>query len=40
MAANEKLQHNDSVAKMDSKIFRSLVESLIYLSNSRLDILF
>jgi hypothetical protein len=32
--------NNDSVAKVDSRIFQSLVGSLIHLSNSRLDILF
>jgi len=40
MAANKKLQQNDGVAKMDSKIFQSLVGSLIYLTNLRPDILF
>jgi len=40
MTANEKLQKNDDAVKMDSKIFRNLIGSLIYLTNSRPDILF
>jgi len=40
MATNKKSQHNDGAAKMDSKIFQSLVGSLIYLTNLRPDILF
>jgi len=40
MTTNEKLQKNDDAVKMDSKIFRNLVGSLIYLTNSRPDILF
>jgi len=40
MIANNKLQQNDGAAKINSKHFRSLVGSLIYLTNSRLDILF
>jgi hypothetical protein len=40
MASNEKLQKNDSVAKVDSNIFQSLVGSLIYLTILKHDILF
>jgi len=40
MASNEKLQKNDSVAKMDSNIFQSLVGSLIYLTILKHDLLF
>lgn len=40
MIANKKLQQNDGAAKINSKYFKSLVGSLIYLTNSRLDILF
>jgi hypothetical protein len=40
MAANEKLLQDDGAAKIDSKYFRSLVGSLIYLTNSRPDILY
>jgi len=35
MAANEKLLQDDGVTKIDSKYFRSLIGSLIYLTNSR-----
>ena len=38
MALNEKLQQTDGAAKVDAKYFRSLVGSLIYLSNTRPDI--
>jgi hypothetical protein len=40
MIANKKLQQNDGAAKINSKHFKSFVGSLIYLTNSRLDILF
>jgi hypothetical protein len=40
MAANEKLLQDDGVAKIDSKYFRSVVGSLIYLTNSRPNILY
>jgi hypothetical protein len=40
MVVNDKLQQNDRVVSVDSKTFRSIVESLIYLINSRFDILF
>jgi len=40
MTANEKLLQDDGAAKIDSKYFRSLVGSLIYLTNSRPDILY
>ena len=40
MTANEKLLQDDGAPKIDSKYFRSLVGSLIYLINSRLDILY
>jgi hypothetical protein len=40
MAANEKLLQDDGATKIDSKYFRSLVGSLIYLTNSRPNILY
>jgi hypothetical protein len=40
MVANYKLQQNDCAVSVDSKTFRNLVGSLIYLINSRFDILF
>jgi hypothetical protein len=40
MVVNDKLQQNDRVVSVDSKTFRSIVESLIYLINSRFDMLF
>jgi hypothetical protein len=40
MAINEKMQQNDGAEKVDSKIFHSLVGCLVYLTNTRLDILF
>jgi len=40
MAANEKLLQDDVTAKIDSKYFRSLIGSLIFLTNSRSDILY
>ena len=39
MAVNEKLQQDDGAPKFDQKIYRSLVESLIYLTNTRPDII-
>lgn len=39
MAVNEKLQRDDRAQIFDQKIFRSLVESLIYLTNTRPDII-
>ena len=38
MALNEKLQLNDGAEKADPKVYRSLVGSLIYLTNTRPDI--
>ncbi|CAN0920234.1 Retrovirus-related Pol polyprotein from transposon TNT 1-94 [Linum grandiflorum] len=38
MALNEKLQQDDGVKKVDGKIYRSLVGSLIYLTHTRPDI--
>ena len=40
MTANEKLHQDDGAAKIDSKYFKSLVGFLIYLTNSRPNILF
>ena len=40
MTINEKLQQNVGALKVDSTSFRRLVGSLIYLTNSRPDILF
>jgi hypothetical protein len=40
ISANEKLHQDDGAAKIDAKYFRSLVGSLIYLTNSRPNILF
>ncbi|XP_038987033.1 secreted RxLR effector protein 161-like [Phoenix dactylifera] len=39
MALNEKLQQNDGAEKADPKVYRSLADSLMYLTNARLDIL-
>jgi len=39
MTANEKLHQDDGAAKIDSKYFKSLVGFLIYLTNSRPNIL-
>ena len=36
IAFNEKLQQNDGVEKIDPRIYRSLVGSLIYLTNTKL----
>ncbi|KAK9683221.1 hypothetical protein RND81_10G124400 [Saponaria officinalis] len=38
MATNEKLSKNDGQEKVDESIYRSLVGSLIYLTNTRPDI--
>ena len=38
MSSNEKLQQKDAVEKADAKTYRSLVGSLIYLTNTRPDI--
>lgn len=38
MAANDKLRKDDGAKKIDAKLFRSLVGSLIYLTNTRPDI--
>ena len=38
MALNEKLQQEDGAEKVDGKIYRSLVGSLIYLTHTRPDI--
>ncbi|CAL1407137.1 unnamed protein product [Linum trigynum] len=38
MALNEKLQRNDGAEKVDGKLYRSLVGSLIYLTHTRPDI--
>uniref|UniRef100_A0A2N9EI16 Integrase catalytic domain-containing protein n=1 Tax=Fagus sylvatica TaxID=28930 RepID=A0A2N9EI16_FAGSY len=38
MSSNEKLQQNDAAEKADAKAYRSLVGSLIYLTNTRPDI--
>ncbi|KAF5473933.1 hypothetical protein F2P56_005880 [Juglans regia] len=38
MSPNEKLQQNDEAEKADAKAYRSLVRSLIYLKNTRPDI--
>lgn len=35
---NEKLQQDDIVEKMDSNVYRNLVGSLVYLTNTRHDI--
>lgn len=40
LATNEKLQLDDGAAKVDAKIYRSLVGSLIYLTNTRPDIVY
>ena len=40
ITANEKLLQDDGAAKIDSKYFRSLVGSLIYLTNLRSNILY
>jgi len=40
MTTNEKLLQDDGAAKIDSKYFRSLIGFLIYLTNSRPDILY
>ncbi|XP_075483696.1 secreted RxLR effector protein 161-like [Primulina tabacum] len=40
LVVNEKLQLNDGVAKIDAKLYRSLVGSLIYLTNTRPDIVY
>lgn len=37
---NEKLQLDDGTTKVDAKIYRSLVSSLIYLTNTRPDIIY
>ncbi|KAH9681306.1 hypothetical protein KPL71_026926 [Citrus sinensis] len=39
MGLNEKLKHDEKEEKADARIYRSLVGSLIYLTNSRPDIL-
>lgn len=39
MALNEKLQQNDGEPRVDDKLYRSLVGSLIYLTNTRPDIM-
>lgn len=38
MALNEKLSKNDGKEKVDASIYRSLVGSLIYLTNTRPDV--
>ena len=38
VSSKEKLQQNDAVEKADAKAYRSLVGSLIYLTNTRPDI--
>lgn len=38
LAMNEKLQQDDIVEKMDSNVYRNLVGSLVYLTNTRHDI--
>jgi len=40
MALNEKLQLNDGAEKADLKVYISLVGSLIYLTNTRPDIVY
>ncbi|XP_060671024.1 secreted RxLR effector protein 161-like [Ziziphus jujuba] len=40
MALNEKLHKDDGAEKVDAKNYRSLVGCLIYLTNTRLDIVF
>lgn len=39
MTVNEKLQQDDGAQKFDQKIYRSLVGSLIYLTNTRPDLI-
>ena len=34
MSSNEKLQQKDAMEKVDAKTYRSLVDSLIYLTNT------
>jgi len=38
MAVNEKLSKNDGIQKVDASIYRSLIKSLIYLTNTWSDI--
>ena len=40
LAVSEKLQKDDGAQKFDAKIYRSLVGSLIYLTNTRPDIVY
>ena len=40
LATNEKLQAEDGAPKVDGKMYRSLVGSLIYLTNTRPDIVY
>ena len=40
LGLNEKLQQDDGVEKADTKMFRQLVGSLIYLTNTRPDIVY
>ena len=40
MTTNEKLSKDDDFEKIDEGLYRSLIGSLLYLTASRLDILF
>ena len=40
MTTNEKLSKDDNFEKIDEGLYRSLIGSLLYLTASRLDILF
>ena len=40
LAANEKFRKDDGEKKVNSSLFRSLIGSLLYLTSTRLDIIF